>query len=705
MNKNGAILKQVFQNGKYSKEQQKSTLNNAVRIYNKMPNKDNNLVSNVGLVVGRVQSGKTANIITLSALALDNGHKIVVLFLSDTNNLLDQNTNRFLNCFDNIVDVEVIKKSKDGNFDRLDVRTLNYLYKNNKKLVICSLKHAKHIKEIKDLIGNSPYKDDYALIIDDEGDDIGLNTASFSDKFVEDKKSGLLFESGRSSTNKSIVSLKTTFDKLGYISLTATPEANVMLQDFQQLAPDYCVTLEPNKGYTGLLTFHGENSNRVVEVGDYSTLNDADQLPASFEDAFVFFVAGCIVRAKREGQNDFKHSMMVHPCHKIDNHKTVYSKVKQFVDKIEDDLKRNNTSGKRFIGEVEKQYKQLSPQDTFVPQSVYDVISGMSLHLVNSDSDGSNLQAKMSLMPYHIVIGGNMLDRGITIEGLAVTYMIRMSKKGQMDTMLQRARWFGYKESYIDLCRVYMPKELKNQFENLIEAEESVWQFLYDCDRNNLSPKSLEPYFYIPSNLNIAAANKASYIAKNLISSVKTQTEIVHDPKKNQANVSLVNNIDWTGAAEKAMTSSQIHRMKTIGLDDFKDFMSKFAFSESDSSMNASDIAALVGKIKPKQIDLWDIRYKTGEERSTDDYRIRALLQGYSENKSPNDADYYVGDRNLKSNNLSLQIHHVKLKNDIDNQYKKGDQVIMLALVMPDGYISGFAIKKMSRKDIKGKLN
>lgn len=108
----GEILKKVFDNGKYSVDQRKSTLDNALRIYDKMPNSRNNKDSNVGLVVGRVQSGKTANIITLSGLALDNDYKVIILFLSDTNNLLTQNTDRFLKNFENIDDVLVVKKAE-----------------------------------------------------------------------------------------------------------------------------------------------------------------------------------------------------------------------------------------------------------------------------------------------------------------------------------------------------------------------------------------------------------------------------------------------------------------------------------------------------------------------------------------------------------------------------------------------------------------
>jgi hypothetical protein len=301
-------------------------------------------------------------------------------------------------------------------------------------LIICSLKHAKHINEVKELISKSPYKDDYAMIIDDEGDDIGLNTAVFNEKFVQDDK-GNLFESERTSTNNAIVSLKKSFKKLGYISLTATPEANILLQDFQQLAPDYCITMEPNDGYTGLLTFHGSDSKCVVEIDDFEDLLQVNGLPQSFDDAFVFFVAGCIARKFRENGLNFKHSMMVHPCHKIDNHELVHTKISSYYAQIKYNLEKDTQSGQNFIDAVQVVFNQLMPVDLFKKEMVLETINSMKIHLVNSTSECNDLKKAMKILPYHLVIGGNMLDRGITIDGLAVTYMIRMARQGQVDTL------------------------------------------------------------------------------------------------------------------------------------------------------------------------------------------------------------------------------------------------------------------------------
>lgn len=705
---NGEILSRVFINGNYSLDQQESALANAERIYNKMPNSFNGIDSNVGLVVGRVQSGKTANVIALSGLALDNDYKVIILFLSDTNNLLTQNTDRFVRNFQNIDDVLVVKKSKDGDFDIiLDKQTLENLHEDGQKLIICSLKHSKHITDIKNLLSQTPYRTERTLIIDDEGDDIGLNTARFDEKFVEKAdEPGTLEENERTATNRAIVELKKSLEQVAYISLTATPEANILLQNFQQLAPDYCITLEPNRGYTGLMTFHGPGSDKVEVINDKDVMLEDHGLPTSFEHALIFFIAGCIVRTSRHG-NKVKHSMMVHPCHKMDNHVVVFDKIDDYIESVTYNLQQYNQSGQLFEDKVLRQVNVFDSSITVPAGAVLKTLKKTKRHLVNSREQSNDLQTRMKLAPYHIVIGGNMLDRGITIEGLAVTYMIRMARVGQADTLLQRARWFGYKESYIDLCRVYMPNELKNQFEKLIELEDSVWDFLYMCDKNNLIPKNIDANILTPQGMKAAAANKATAVTSSLPTTARVQSEIVRNPRRNKDNISLVNSIiDWSSGVIEKCTSSQIHKRITVTIEQFEDYFSKYHFSDSERSLNLGIIRSVLSQGNFTYVDIWDMRYGKGESRSTEEYHITALLQGYSEGKKRNDPDYYVGDRNLKTNNPSVQIHHVKLKNDIGTEYSVGDEVIALALVLPDGFIcTGNVTRRMSSEEILDKLS
>ena len=85
----------------------------------------------------------------------------------------------------------------------------------------------------------------------------------------------------------------------------------------------------------------------------------------------------------------------------------------------------------------------------------------------------------------HILVGGQAMDRGFTVEGLTVTYMPRSLGTGQVDTTLQRARFFGYKGSYLGLCRVWLDQPTIDAFRAIIEHEEDVRKRLEEYDVNN----------------------------------------------------------------------------------------------------------------------------------------------------------------------------------------------------------------------------
>ena len=120
--------------------------------------------------------------------------------------------------------------------------------------------------------------------------------------------------------------------------------------------------------------------------------------------------------------------------------------------------------------------------------------------------------------------------------------------------------------------------------------------------------------------------------------------------------------------------------------------------------MSSKYICQILTEIPSVNIDMIDIRYQIGEKRSTEGFKVKALLQGRSEGKLQSDPDYYMGDRYLKSDNLIVQIHHVNLKNNVGNMYKAGDTVILLAMLFPDGYVGGQSVRRMSVSDLKGKI-
>ncbi|MDO4802887.1 MAG: Z1 domain-containing protein, partial [Prevotellaceae bacterium] len=286
-------------------------------------------------------------------------------------------------------------------------------------------------------------------------------------------------------------------------------------------------------------------------IGDYQTLLDTNGIPASLEEAIHVFIAGCIIRRSR-GDVNAKHSMMIHPDKKIINQDVVFSKIENYMGQVKYDVENNNQSGKIFVNEVKTEFLNISPRSSFDENEVKTVLSALKLHLVNGESAAKDLKKAMKLLPYHIVVGGDMLNRGLTIDGLAVSYILRVAKTPQMDTMLQRARWFGYKKQYLDTCMVYMPTVLKDQYEDLIESEEAIWEFLYACNDNNLVPKNMVPYLPAPAGGNLTAPQKAAVTLTNYASTSANQSYVPQNPQWNADNLKLVNSLTWNTSVDWA---------------------------------------------------------------------------------------------------------------------------------------------------------
>lgn len=700
----GNILNKVFQNSNFSQNQKNSNLFNAVKIYEKVPNSINNFESNVGLVVGKVQSGKTANIITLTALAFDNDCKLVIMLLSDTNSLLTQNYERIASSFKDCEDVVVFKESSDGQFAAIGEEQLKKLYKRDKKIIICSLKHYAHIKNLYETIKNTGYRNDYSLIIDDEGDDISQNTSK--NKFGMGT-TGNIEENERTRNNKEIVNLKATLEKCGYISLTATPEAPVFLQTFQALSPNYCVTLKPGIGYSGLLTFHQTDSKYIKEIDDYNCLIEDRGIPNSLMDAISFFFAGCIYTFKNKGKKVI-HSMMIHPSKTIVAHDNVYKKLSQRLKLLEHNLLRKEESGKDFFEQVSYNYKIISNLNEEISyDDLLYVIDNYNINNINGKQIEKDINNLITLFPYNIFIGGDLLDRGITIPNLAVSYIIRDSKKGQVDTLLQRARWFGYKEEYLETCKIYMPSLLANKYNEIIDTEESLWEFLDECSDMNYDLKNCRFSLDINSSiLNPTSNSKASYeFGYANVNSIRQQKNFTINNDFNNENLILVRSFDWEKSYKLDYNNVQKHRYINIDLSRFDEFISKYHFSDYNNEQSDCLNKDLIVKYIHENIarygntvSLVDMRYEYNEERSVyNENCIRNLLQGRSEGKVEGDKDFYYGDRYLPEmkNKISIQIHHVKLKINNSNYYKYGDEVIMLVLCMPkDFVIKNYVIRK-----------
>lgn len=198
------------------------------------PHKNNNV-----LLVGKVQSGKTSNLEMLTALAFDNGYNILVIYGGYDTSLLKQTTDRFKETFDVVGDVTydeegpAIFTTDDSNqILSIDDEIMTDLLENNKPVIFVSMKRPAAMRKINALFSRLDKSKFKAFIIDDEGDQASLNTAKDKTK-------------NASATYKEICKMKDLLEDPMYLSVTATPQANIFLDDWSRLRPDSIRLIQP----------------------------------------------------------------------------------------------------------------------------------------------------------------------------------------------------------------------------------------------------------------------------------------------------------------------------------------------------------------------------------------------------------------------------------------------------------------------------
>lgn len=414
------------------------------------------------LCVGKVQSGKTSFFINAMAMGFDNGYPLAFLIGGTKNSLRDQNLDRSEEEFVNDSDI-VIKDLNNTGVDEI-----RGFIDSGKKVIVVALKNASgksnlnKLKEYAEQLHQIP-----TMIVDDEGDEVSPGADKLKKR---NNKAG--------KTSDVLKSISAAFDTCAFLSVTATPEANILLSVCNDLSPDYCALVEAGSGYTGGATFHDEMDNPyVIEIDD--TDNFYDSVPESFVNALFFFLFSCCLKAE---ENE-PYSMLIHPSVLTAVQNNVAIKISNFISSIATILSDENNIAyddqiKLFINSYDE-YKRVNPNCNVdlgdVVKKLPSVINNTSISIYNTAKNGTDILQSDEDKLYKIYVGGNMLGRGITLKNLIVTYMYREAKQPAVDTLYQRARWFGYKKKYLDVCRVYMTKTLKKQFVAAADHEKDMW--------------------------------------------------------------------------------------------------------------------------------------------------------------------------------------------------------------------------------------
>ncbi len=616
-----------------------------------------------GLIIGDVQSGKTANYTGLICKAADAGYKVIVLLTGTIESLRQQTQLRIDEGFTGI-DSDAIKKQKidksigvgkHNNTLRTAVLTtksddFNTKFANNLGLFLNTLKDPvifvikKNVTVLErlnqwlkqmNLDPGSKYINNSLLMIDDEADNASINT---------NKE-----ECDPTKTNAKIVEMLGLFKKASYVGFTATPYANIFINpdtkddmEKEDLFPkDYIYCLDAPTNYIGAKDIYNKDSKyrsmlESIKDGDIYPLNHkidfvVEKLSDSLKKAINEFLIVNAIRDLR-GDTTTHRSMLVNISRFVKVQKQFGNIILDYVEDIKksvrlyskldlnDSLKDENV---KFLyetfnssyGYVEFDWKQII-------KIMNESISSVEVKVVNTKNKNLlNYQENEKQGLRVIAIGGMGLSRGLTLEGLVISYFHRNSK--MYDTLMQMGRWFGYRHNYDDLCKIWMSDENIFYYEEISEATNELKR---DIKRmRELGKTPLEFGLRVRNDeqtLMITARNKmrtaSNYKRAQSLSQVVLETpRINNDQKANNTNLSAVENLIYAINLNKykCKKSGTSCGYEGIRKDIIIDFLKNYEASYANLRFNTETIMNFIDKYKGNELNLWNVVFINGESK------------------------------------------------------------------------------------------
>lgn len=602
-----------------------------------------------GLTIGDVQSGKTANMAAVMSIAADNGFNFFIILSGVIENLRIQTANRLYGDLDsnkgaawwdwtNIDNPKVSDRSAPNNWNNINLQEHS-----KKKYFVVSLKNKSRLDNLAKWLYSDPnkLKQLKILIIDDEADQASINTKKLEDEERSTINKKVLDLVNGFNGKQALA--------VNYISYTGTPYANVLneIGDYSLFPKDFIYTLTPSSDYLGADKMFGlAEPETGPSLPIIRTISDTDKelikslhkgdtnyLPPSFQKAIDWFV---LVSAMQRHLRFTKPvSMLVHTSLKIADQEKVASLIREYLesmrenreeyfDKLKELFEHESTeftkedfseavtsySSKEFINDYPKwediliQLKGLinSNNENYVDHiglkddEALEYHKGFHLVIDNSQTRVENQhvrlvypERRLSFAPLFIVVGGNTLSRGLTLEGLVSSYFIRQTK--QADTLYQMGRWFGYRPTYELFPRVWMDSETKRRFEFITQLNSELIEDIQD-----MSAKT-----YLPYEAGVKIKNSPNNNFLRITSSNKMQSAELSDIDfsgfnrqtilfKNELSV-LENNLTVTEKFLNSLTDEfDLSRNKMIWRDVEYDFVKKYLesmiFSDKDTAFS-----------------------------------------------------------------------------------------------------------------------
>ena len=508
-----------------------------------------------GAVLGYVQSGKTANFTAVVAKGADAGYRLFVIMSGLTDKLRNQTQQRISRELHALNPQHwVMLTDSDADFGGLASGTATALLsERHDQRVLCVVK--KNPSRLTRLLTWLSGASDAVLsrcpvlLIDDESDQASINTSTNPNR--------------ASTINALIRDVIQTCPRIAYVGYTATPFANVLINpaEARDLYPkDFIVDLDKPPAYFGPeLVFGreplaGEDDDvrdgldviRSVPISELPQLQSQSRTRASFvptitpslRRALLYFWLATAARFSR-GQRSEHSSMLVHTTLFADVQELFKPLLETFRNSVRNALLRNDAE---LISEFEAIWnEEVGAVDSAkLPEALRSAPTGFSElhpHLQNVVSGTSvvienYLTLREERLDYtqgpgvFIVVGGNILSRGLTLEGLVTSFFVRTSSA--YDTLLQMGRWFGYRRGYGDLPRIWMTDELKGYFFDLATVEAEIRQDIRRYEQEQATPLDFAPRIRTHPQLAITSRLKMQHAVAASVSYSQQRPQTIH---------------------------------------------------------------------------------------------------------------------------------------------------------------------------------
>ena len=617
-------------------------------------------ISKKGLVVGQVQSGKTANYTGLICKAADAGFNLIVVLAGIHNNLRSQTQNRidegFLGFdtqyeraytmnkttkigvglipgFESAIANSYTTSLEKGDFTSRATNTAGFNFNAPQPILLVVKKNASVLKRLYNWLHthtqtrNEKISNKSLLIIDDEADNASINT---------NRK-----ELDPTTINRNICGIISLFNRSAYVGYTATPFANIFIpQNEDDLFPrDFIINIPAPTNYIGPEKVFGtsiipDDTNNdllpiVCPIKDYDFFvpqghkKDDDKptfsdIPESLKTAIKCFIVTCAVRIAR-GQETKHNSMLIH----ISRFQVWQNHIKELVEQLFNYYKHEIEASdpaifeefRKILEDDTANYKSYKTVTTEIKQSKFgDIDKYLTVHSweeirpllfkavqkfeiksINGTSGDcltyyENEKTGISV----IAIGGDKLSRGLTLEGLSVSYFLRASK--MYDTLMQMGRWFGYRPGYVDLCRLFTSEELNEWFRHItIASEELRSDFDYLASINGTPEDYALKVRNSPGQLQITSISKMRYTKQIEVSWTGRLIETYQLPMdkgiKKKNLIATDSFISAFGTPEQKGTN---YLWRNVSPDDICDYFSKFKVADNLKKVDLDMISTYI---------------------------------------------------------------------------------------------------------------